>query len=211
MRRLAQVLVLAIACSMLVGCATVGPPRPPSLDLPKPPSDLRAARKGEHVVLSWTIPMTTTDRETIRVLGPTQICRGPGEMKACGAPVGEVSTPIPMAVPPKQRPQGSFTDTLPSEFLSDSPDTFITYSVQVLNRERRNAGLSSQVRVPLIRTMPSPQDFGARVSKEGIVLSWSNNPSAPARGGVKYVYRLYRRLEGSNEAAIVGEAPAGDN
>lgn len=194
----------------MLGCATIGPPRPPSLDLPKPPSDLRAVRKGERVILSWTIPTTTTDRETIGVLGPTQICRGPAEMKACGSAVGQVSTPIPRTVAPKQKPQGTFTDTLAAEFLNDSPDASITYSIQVLNREGRSAGLSNQVRVSLIRTMPVPQDFGARVAKEGVVVSWSSSPISIDHSDVKYLYRIYRRSEGANQATIVGAVPASE-
>src|ERR1700739_607725 len=70
-------------------CATIGPPRHPSLDLPKPPSDRRAARKGEKVTLTWTIPTSTTDRQVIHSVGPTQICRGPGELKGCETSAGE--------------------------------------------------------------------------------------------------------------------------
>ena len=33
-------------CALLAGCAQTGPPLPPSLELPKPPSDLHAIRKG---------------------------------------------------------------------------------------------------------------------------------------------------------------------
>ncbi len=212
MRRLAQILVpAATACSILVGCATIGPPRPPSLDLPAPPSDLRAARKGERVVLSWTIPTTTTDRENVRTLGPTQICRGPGEMKACGAPIGQVSTPIPPSHPSKQKPEASFTDTLPPELLSDSPDASITYSVQVLNRAGRSAGLSNQIRLPLIRTMPPPRRLNVRVTKDGIALRWDGTPVSAAPGDVKYVYRVYRRAEGNNEPVLAGEAAAGES
>ena len=211
MRRLAQTLVPPAVACLLVSCATIGPPRPPSLDLPKPPADLRAVRKGERVVLNWTIPTATTDRETIRALGPTQICRGPGEMKACGASIGQVSTPIPAATTPKQKPQGSFTDTLPSEFLSDSLDASITYSVQVLNREGRSAGLSNQVHVPLVRTMPSPQHVEARVAKDGVVLSWNGNPVSTQVRGETYQYRIYRRAEGSGNSALVGTIPNGES
>src|ERR1700678_4405201 len=75
-----------------VGCAAMGPPRPPSLELPKPPTDLRAARKGDKVALTWTVPALTTDRQAVRSLGATRICRG-GEpvLKECGTAGGDAA------------------------------------------------------------------------------------------------------------------------
>jgi hypothetical protein len=210
MGRLVQILMLsAVALLMLVGCATVGPPRPPSLDLPKPPSDLRASRKGDRVLLSWTIPTTTTDRETIRILGPTQICRDEAELTACGTPVGQVSTPVAKPEISKHKAQSSYTDQLPSRLESDSPTAFISYAVQVLNPEGRSAGLSNEVRVPLIHTLPPPSQFQARVSKEGIIISWKGDSVPEGAAMTQYTYRIYRRSEGSQQAALAGEAFAG--
>jgi hypothetical protein len=196
---------------MLAACATIGPPQPPSLELPKPPTDLRASRKGDRVNLAWTIPTMTTDRETIRSVGPTLICRGPGELSACGAPAGKITTPIPptkagASVP---KPQASYTDAIPSQLERDDPSAFITYAIQVLNRDGRAAGFSNQVHVPLARTLPSPRDFRVRVAKEGVVLSWVGESVSVPPVDVQYVYRVYRRAEGSNERVPTGDAPAG--
>src|SRR5581483_11421508 len=68
-------------------CATISPPLPPSLNLPAPPSDLCASRKGNHVNLVWTVPAKTTDRQLLRDVGPTFICRGLEDLKNCGKPV----------------------------------------------------------------------------------------------------------------------------
>src|ERR1700681_2739378 len=89
---------------MFVACATIGPPQPPSLELPNPPSDLRAARKGDHVTLTWTAPSVTTDRQTIRRLGSTRICRGfARELTQCGTPAGEaVAEPSPNTARPSK-------------------------------------------------------------------------------------------------------------
>jgi hypothetical protein len=210
MTRVALRFALAMSATfMFAACATIGPPQPPSLELPKPPTDLRASRKGDRVNLTWTIPTTTTDRETIRSLGPTLICRGPGELSACDTPAGKITTPIPPtkagATTPK--PQAAYTDALPSRLVSDDPSALIPYAVQVLNRDGRAAGLSNQVRVPLARTLPPPRDFRARVAKEGVVLNWvSEIVSVPP--DVEYVYRVYRRVEGSSERVPAGEVLA---
>ena len=211
MRRVAQGLAwTASATLMLAACATIGPPQPPSLELPKPPTDLRASRKGDRVNLAWTIPTMTTDRETIRNLGPTRICRGIGEWNACNTPVGEIKTSIPKSkAGAAPKPQASYTDTLPQQLESDDPSAVISYAAQVLNREGRTAGLSNQVHVPLARTLAPPHDFQARVAKEGIVLSWAGETVSVVPADVQYVYRVYRRAEGSSERVLAGEAPAG--
>lgn len=209
---MAQRLALAAGVPlMLVACATIGPPKPPSLNLPQPPTDLRARRKGDRVKLTWTIPTMTTDRERIRSLGPTRICRGPGELANCGTPVGDV-TAQPNATAVKsgnQKPaQATFTDTLPLQLQGDDPSTAITYGVEVMNQQGRTAGLSNRVKVSLIHTLPPPRDFAATVTKQGVLLSWVGDAIPLPSEQVRYVYRVYRHLEGSTEETLAGEIPA---
>jgi hypothetical protein len=59
---LKTVIATTTLCLLLAGCAQTGPPLPPSLELPKPPSDLRASRKGDRVTLTWSEPTLTTYR-----------------------------------------------------------------------------------------------------------------------------------------------------
>ena len=214
MRRSRFWLSLTFVPLMFTACATIGPPRPPSLDLPKPPSDLRASRKGEKVTLTWTIPTTTTDRQVINSVGPTQICRGSGELQACGMPAGEApaETGLPAAKSAKstksaKKVSESYTDTLPEQMPSPEPVAVLTYSVEVLNAARRGAGLSNQVRIPLVRTLPPPQGFQAEVKRDGVVLSWVGD-AVNNEPGIQYSYRVYRTLEGSAQATLVGELPA---
>lgn len=206
-------LLALVAPLLLTACATVGPPQPPSLDLPRPPSDLRAVRKGDHVTLTWTIPPVTTDRQSIRKRGATRICRGfEPELKECGTPVGEAAArAIPAsAQSSKQTPSASYSDTLSREIQSDDPSALITYAVEVLNTEGRAAGLSNEVRVPLLRTEPPPSDFRASVIKEGVALSWSRKlPGTDSQSQVHFVYRVYRRPEDGPRWDLVGEFPAG--
>ena len=236
-------LLLGMTPLVLVGCAAMGPPRPPSLKLPKPPTDLRASRKGDKVVLTWTVPAFTTDHQTVRSLGATRICRGSEPvLKECGTAVGEAA-PVVSVVPRSENarasrplPHGSGTKSNSGQKVAASytanlfsgsvlPETFgfASYAVEVLNADGRGAGLSNSVRVPLAQTLPAPADFGARVTGQGVVLSWGAAPvsaqplvtpqnragesPAPARPVASYVYRVYRRIEGG-KANLVGEVPA---
>jgi hypothetical protein len=195
---------------MLAACASIAPPQPPSLGLPKPPADLRVARKGDRVSLTWTVPTLTTDRQTIRNLGRTRICRGPADLKECGTRVGETITPSSTVAkdPQTQKVRGSYTDTLPDEIQGDNPSAFVAYAVEVLNNDARSAGLSNQQRVSLVRTLPPPQDFHAQVTGLGVVLTWTGVVPPPPAQGVQYIYRVYRAQEGSPRPTVAGEMPA---
>jgi hypothetical protein len=198
----------------LTGCASIGPPLPPSLELPKAPSDLRAARKGDRVTLTWTIPARTTDRQRVRYLGNSRVCRGlEPTLKSCGSAVGEVPPPADFAETNKSSTKkltASFTDTLGFDFELHNSLGSATYAVEVLNRDGRGAGLSNQVHVPVAPALPAPKDFSAQVSAQGVVLTWTGAPlSIPLPNPMRRSYRVYRRVEGGQQKILVGEQEAG--
>jgi hypothetical protein len=202
------------ACSSLLftACATIGPPQPPSLELPKPPSDLRAVRKGDRVTLTWTIPAVTTDQQRARSFGATRICRtANANLTQCGPGIGQVPPPANLSANKTStlKSAGSYIDILPSQ--SDDPAEFFMYAVEVCNANGRSAGLSKQARVSSIRTLPPPQNFRATVTNKGVVLSWTSDiPQAGTQQQVSYVYRAYRRLEDSAQWILTGQVPAHD-
>lgn len=199
---------LASLCLLLASCAQTGPPLPPSLELPKPPSDLRAIRKGSTVTLTWTEPTQTTDRQTVRYLGPTLICRTSElEMAACTNQLAIVPPPTtalqklsrksqPKPAPPA--PQ-TYTDTLAASAQTGDPDAELTYAVEVLNRNARGAGLSNRVHVPAITTLPAPSDLSAKLTDDGVDLTWTSAAEPPTKPGVQYRYRIYRRSESAGD------------
>lgn len=199
-------LLLAVAALMgLAGCASIGPPLPPSLELPKPPSDLHAARKGDKVRLAWTIPARTTDRQSVRYLGKTRICRSvESALKQCETPVGEAAPPADFKGREKSSAKkltATFVETLPSALEREHPTGFASYAVEVLNTAGRGAGLSNQVRVPLVPTLPPFSDFSADVTAQGVMITWQcPSTSERLREVTKYLFRIYRRSE-----AIAGE------
>ena len=212
-----QLLLVVGALAGLTGCASIGPPVPPSLELPRPPSDLRAARKGERVTLTWTVPSLTTDRQSVRYLGQTRICRGVEvKLASCGTPVAEVAPPADFARDFASKKDAgakklgaSYVDkiALEVEVKGQDPLATATYAVDVLNRNWRSAGLSNQVRVSLVETLPPPADFAARLTGQGAVLSWMGQAANPPQG-VRFRYRVFRRLEGSQQRTSVGEVEA---
>src|SRR5882672_1885707 len=113
LRKLKLDLCLA-AAALLAACGSPGVPLPPSLELARPVSDLRAVRKGDRVYLTWSVPTETTEKRNIRHFGPTQVCRSNGtEMRECGTPVAAIAAQRPVAsAETATNPQASFTDQL---------------------------------------------------------------------------------------------------
>jgi len=167
-------------------------------------------RKGDRVILTWTVPNATTDRQTIRVLGPTNICREfAPKLTECPQPVGEAPAVVGSTNRSGQKITDTYTDLLPAQSEADAPSAVASYAVEVPNRDGRAAGLSNQARVPLLHTLVPPQNFQARVTSQGVVLSWASAPPAGASEIVRYVVRVYRRAEVGQQQTIVGEVPAG--
>src|SRR5271169_6841222 len=198
MRRLSRRLLLALGTPLVfTACANIGPPEPPSLDLPKPPSDLRALRKGDKVTLTWTIPSLTTDRQTVHSFGATRICRGlQAELTQC-APVGEAAPVKTVRRSQEQKISAFYIDALTGAAEGDDPSSFVSYAIEVLNADGRGAGLSNQVRVSRAHTLPPPKDLKSRVTAQGVVLDWTSEPLPASSPAVRIVYRVYRRQEGN--------------
>jgi hypothetical protein len=211
-------------CLILAGCAQTGPPLPPSLELPKPPTDMRATRKGNHVILNWSEPALTTDRQSVRYIGPTLICRSAdSEIATCENPVATLPAPASVAQKPnpargKAQKSGArksatppvpqtYLDTLPAAMQRPDPSAEITYAVEVLNRNDRGAGLSNRVHVPAILTLPPPDDLAAQLAGDGVILTWTSPGESLNSTGVQVRYRIYRRDESTGKDAIAGEVP----
>ncbi len=199
-----------LAIALLASCGAPGAPMPPSLELPKPVRDLRANRKGDKVYLTWTVPTVTTARQTVRYLGPTRVCRSlQPSMSECGTPIDEIAAPggrfSSSKNPAARQALATYVDTLSSQLVPHATDE-ATYAVEVLNEDQRSAGLSNQVHVPLVSTLPPPANFTAEVTAKGVQISWSCAPSpASADSSIQYRLRVYRRAAESQTESRVGE------
>jgi hypothetical protein len=201
MKRLLALFTL-ICCA---GCGNPRPPEPPALELPKMVRDLHATRKGNTVKLSWTVPTKTTEAQTIRYLGPTRICRGlDPAMKECGVPVGEAPPPklseLPGTLDQNKIESATYVDTLPTSQLSSTGK--IVYAVEVLNENKRSAGLSNQVTVPAAPALAPPANFRADLSASGVTLSWDAVSPDPDTADLQHLYRIYRQEKDGRDIVI---------
>jgi hypothetical protein len=211
--------VLALAC----GCAAPGAPLPPSLRLPVAVDNLAAARKGSRVVLTWSPPDETTDREAIRWPTETRICRVANRypIAECGEAVASIpGTELASTQPASRVPEVAFEDVLPESMLVSARSapsnaalwSNVTYAIEVLNHRGRSAGLSNQLRISLLAAEPPPSSLRASVDDRGPRLQWEMASAPPVAAGLSCVVRIYRRLAdpavpGGGEYVPVAEEP----
>jgi hypothetical protein len=203
-----QSVLCLFAIALLCSCGSPGVPLPPSLELARPVTDLRAVRKGDKVYLTWTVPTVTTDRHNIQNPGATETCRGVGStMTECGTPVSKLA-PVKLSDSKSaNKTQATFTDELPAALQSTNPTSNVVYAVSVLNSYGRSAGLSNKVQVPAAPTLSPPSDFRAELGADGVRLAWAPISTPPEIPGLRFVCRVYRREQKGGKDAIAGEIP----
>ena len=170
---------------LLAGCASPGPPLPPSLKLPEVVSGLTASRVGDEVRLRWTTPSRTTDklliagpieaeicRENLAAAAPATAVKG-GQSAAPGARKNAVTAPCSPVVLRKRVTPGASeaVDALPAE-LTAAPARLLAYRVQLRNASGRTAGASATV---FAASGPAPQaveELRGKATKAGVVLEW---------------------------------------
>jgi hypothetical protein len=165
--------LLPAACGalLLAGCASPGPPRPPSLGLPQPVRDLVAARAGDSVELSYTVPWQSTDKLPLRGVTVRGVLCREVEHQGCIVVAG---------LAPKVRGQHTLVtwhDDLPPA-LASGPPRMLSYRVEFFNDTGRSAG-PSDAAITVAGSAPAVvEDFHAEGSRLGVVLRWAPAPAA---------------------------------
>jgi hypothetical protein len=185
------------AAIVLAGCGMPGAPLPPSLNLPVPVTDLSAARTGDQVALTWTMPAKTTDKVLLKGDITVRVCRNDSASTRCS-----VATTLQLA--PKS--DASFTDTLPSQ-LAAGPPRVLNYSVELVNRKGRSAGLSNNAAILAGQAPAAIENLTAQMRKDGVLLHWASAPPESSPVAVRLVRRLLTPpAKQSNQAPLAQPA-----
>jgi hypothetical protein len=162
---------------MAVGCASPGPPLPPSLKLPQVVTDLTATRLGDAVVLRWTTPTHTTDK--LLIAGPitAQICRSSALVAPSPAKAAPCTEAARVNVTPGELAETE--DKLP-EALASGPPRALAYQVRLLNAAGRTAGPSATIYAAAGQAPQPVEDLHATPTKQGVVLEWKRAGGARA-------------------------------
>lgn len=153
---------------LLAGCASTGPPRPPSLHLPQAVHDLAAQRSGNHVDLSFTVPTLSSDRLPLagrHGAGPLTavLCRNDGPSGTC-IPVRAFA--VSAGESAHQR------DDLPPALLGGPPRP-LRYTVRLLNAQGRASADSREAPSAAGAAPPPLRNLAAATTAQGVQLTWT--------------------------------------
>jgi hypothetical protein len=157
-----------------------GAPLPPSLNLPIPVTDLSAVRTGPQVALSWTMPTKTTDKVLLQGNIAVRVCRNETAEPKCSVAATLEFSPGAAA---------TFSDMLSPE-LAAGPPRVLTYSVELVNRKGRSAGLSNSTEILAGQAPPAVENLTAELRKDGVLLRWAPAPSESSPVAIRLVRRL---------------------
>jgi hypothetical protein len=163
----------------LVFCGAPGDPTPPRPPVPVAVSDLAARQSGESVVLTFTLPVRTTEGEILAEPPDVEIFRG-----FAGTKIEHVYT-IPGALVETYLGEGRmrFVDPLKPADLARGT---VFYRVRTRASPRRASADSNEAAV---RVLPVPERIRAvraRVTESAVELEWDAPAESPAG------YRVYR-------------------
>ncbi len=181
---------------LLVGCASQGPLRPPSLHLPNPAESLVAQRVGDRAELAWTTPATTTDGEKIKGPITANVCLDEHPTGAVVAASGDtkppkrvkkrtVTTPTGPAlacqvVQHKIIAPGPTKATVElGPTLTVGPAKVVAYRVELLNANGRSASASNAVYVAAGLAPAMVESLTISARRGNAVVEWKAN-SAPS-------------------------------
>ncbi len=164
---------------VMAGCASPGPPRAPSLQLPEPVRDLRAARLGDSVELRFTLPQRTTDNLPIREnVVKVTVCRGVEGAPCVAVPsLANIALAMDAGATAASR-DVVWHDALPTSEATGEPK-LLAYRVELMNLEGRTAGWSDPAYAAAGAAPAAVSGLTAVETRAGILLKWQGTGESP--------------------------------
>ena len=155
----------------LTGCAYVGAPKPPALDIPTRVTDLRAAEYGDKIVVEFTIGMDTTEGLKLTAVKAVEV----------RVAVGSASqiVPLPAKVP------GPVDYDVPAR---DWVGKQVVVTVRATGPKGKAAEWSNPVALTVGVPLATPANFQAVSDPQGVRLSWLGSFGNATNGR----YRIFR-------------------
>ena len=150
-----------LAIAIVSGCAYVGDPKPPTLDIPARITDLRAAQFGGKILVEFTVPPLTTEG-----LGLTGLQAAELHVAAAGSQARDYSVP---ATGP-----GAMRYDFPAQEWAGKQ---VTLTVRTTGPKGKISESSNAFPLPVGAPLPPPANIRASTAPEAVHLTWAS--SAP--------------------------------
>jgi hypothetical protein len=174
--------VFALA-ALLSACGYVGPPMPPTLDIPVAITDFRAAEYGDNIEIEFTLPAKTTENLTLTSVRSIEL------RIAENASEGKVF-PLPVNKP------GPVADQIPArDWIGKS----IVLAVRATGPKGKPSEWSNPASLVVIRPLATPSAPKPQNVERGVELTWT---------GTGPRYRIFRaEADGQPQRLADSDAP----
>lgn len=178
---------VALGLALFTGCAYVGDPLPPALNIPEPVTDLQARQQGDEIVISFTIPPVTTDGLTLKL--------GAVDLRISTSPPGPVATSEWAADAESVRVPASEPGPIA---LREPAGKWIGRSVflalRIASHKKKWSAWSAPVILEVVPPLEPPRLATLESDPRGVRLAWEPQPDASG-------YRIWRRAGDRAELA----------
>jgi hypothetical protein len=195
-----------LTCALAAGCAAPGDPKPRHPVVPAAVTDLAARQLGNAVVLTFSLPEQSTDRQPLAEPPAIEIYRA--ALPPGSAPDRKTSWRLVYTIPSERvdsYARGNrveFRDPLTPDDLARAAGSPLAYKIRTRAVKSRASDDSNIFTTRIYPPPEAPRDPHVSVTETGIVVSWTeplDNGASPATVG----YRVYRaEVEPGEESAV---------
>jgi hypothetical protein len=178
MRPAAKFLVTLILSSLAAGCGYIGDVRPPLLNIPARIMNLRAAEYGDKIAVAFTLPLLTTDGQSLTGIRSIELRVGANPDRI-------------FQIPPKDSGAIAF-DTPAADFVGKT----VTLAVRSTGPKGKASEWSNLWTLDVQAPLSTPLSVAAANAPKGVRLTWNG-------GGPRY--RIFR-ASGAGSPARIGES-----
>jgi len=146
-----------LGAALLSGCGYVGPPLPPTLDIPVTIGDFRAWEYGDNIELEFTLPDKTTENLTLTSVRSIELRIGEN-------PADSKLVELPLAKP------GPVTDQIPAQMWIGQT---VLLAVRATGPKGKASDWSNPVSLAVIQPLATPSTPKPQNVAKGVELTWT--------------------------------------
>jgi hypothetical protein len=184
-----------LVCALMAGCAAPGEPTARHPVVPVAITDLAARQSGNVVVLTFSLPHQSTDRESLAEPPTIEIYRAP--LSPGASPNRKTPWRLVYTIPPERvdsylnGDRVEFRDPLTPDDLGQAAGSSLAYMIRTRTVKSRASGDSNILTARVYPPPGTPRDVHVSVTESAILLSWSESleAGAAARTAGYHVYR----------------------
>jgi hypothetical protein len=191
-RGVTHALVTLVFAVALTGCAYIGPPESPTLDIPARITDLVAAEYGDSIRVQFTLPALTTEGLPLKDVNSVELRAGAGPDPFSTNAWAAAAQPF--NVPALGTGTLGRTISINKDWIGKA----IVLAIRATGPKRKTSDWSNLVILNIKTPLSEPTNLRAENVEQGVRVTWQGSSAH---------YRIFR-AEGDQQPQQVGETDA---